>query len=516
MKNDSTKVNIQPEISILSVLKSLNYKMHYALSEFVDNSIDSYIKNKQRLHDLNDYYQLTVRVEVNADDSVITVSDNAGGIHGRDMDRAFRTAVAPPDTSGLSEFGMGMKAAACWFANTWEVRSKSVDEIVERTVRFDVNRIVENRITELDVKFDYDRAGHYTVVKLDGLHQKIPKTRSIGKIKEHLTSIYRDFIRTGELRLIYNGEDLDYKPQKILCAPYYNYKNRPVGEEILWKKKIDFDLSSSMSVRGFIGILATGSQANAGLTLFRRRRVILGTSEDSYKPESIFGKGNSFASQRLFGELHLVGFNVTHTKDGFREDENMEVFVDTLKEELEYGNNSYLSQVQNYRKTPSVRTQSKRFGKVLQETVEDVKDRNITTTVEEIIQSPLHEDSFENLVEIQEKNYEELTVRFGKQTWVICIELSYENSYDDLIELGDSFIRGSNVSQESVRKIGIRIAMKHPFMIEHAVFKKDGLEGLIKLVAAIGLAEVAAKKSGIKFANTFRRNINQLLKESLL
>ena len=35
-------------------------------------------------------------------------------------------AAIPPDRSGLSEFGMGMKSAACWFAPRWSVRTKAL------------------------------------------------------------------------------------------------------------------------------------------------------------------------------------------------------------------------------------------------------------------------------------------------------------------------------------------------------------------------------------------------------
>ena len=42
-------VNIRPGVTILSVLKHLNYKPYYALAEFVDNAIDSYLKNETEL-----------------------------------------------------------------------------------------------------------------------------------------------------------------------------------------------------------------------------------------------------------------------------------------------------------------------------------------------------------------------------------------------------------------------------------------------------------------------------------
>ena len=55
----------------------------------------------------------------------------------------------------------------------------------------------------------------------------------------------------------------------------------------------------------------------AGFALFRRDRLIQGSGDEGYRPELIFGKPNTFAYQRVFGEIHLDGFQVSHTKDGY-------------------------------------------------------------------------------------------------------------------------------------------------------------------------------------------------------
>lgn len=513
---EETKVNIRPGISILSVLKHLNYKPHFALSEFVDNAIDSYQKNKRQLRDLDSNFRLVVKIEFNTLDNEITISDNAGGIHKDDMDRAFRTAEVPPDASGLSEFGMGMKSAACWFSSVWEVRTKHYNEVVERKIEFDINKIVDDKIEELIINETYKKDGHYTVVRLKTLHNKLPQKRAVKKIKDHLTSIYRDFIRKEELDLYYNGALLSYEEPKILESPYYSNRYIPVGDSVLWKKPIDFDLEEGLSVTGFVGILDKGSIAGAGLSLFRRRRVILGSADEGYKPKDIFLTGNSFASQRLFGELHLTGFEVTHTKDGFREGENMQIFIDLLREDLSSGETPYLKQVQNYRRTPSSKEQSRKFGKVLKSTVTEVHE-DLPSAVEEISNRHPVEDSFKDLPEVVEKNYEEITIRFNGQSWLIAIELSYDDSYENLIDVGDSYIKSTQLIETDLhRKVGIRISMKHPFMVEYGIFKQDALPGLLRLVAAIGLSEVVAKSSGVRFSNTFRRNINDLLKTALL
>src|SRR6185437_11055048 len=115
------RVNIRPEVSILSVLRHLNYKPWFAIAEFVDNSLQSSIQNRDRLVALHGAgYRLKVDVELDATSpGRIVVRDNACGIARRDFARAFKPAEPPADRSGLSEFGMGMKSAACWLALQW-------------------------------------------------------------------------------------------------------------------------------------------------------------------------------------------------------------------------------------------------------------------------------------------------------------------------------------------------------------------------------------------------------------
>ena len=45
-------VSIKPNVTILSVLKHLEYETWFALAEFVDNSLESYLKNEKQLKEL--------------------------------------------------------------------------------------------------------------------------------------------------------------------------------------------------------------------------------------------------------------------------------------------------------------------------------------------------------------------------------------------------------------------------------------------------------------------------------
>ena len=52
----------------------------------------------------------------------------------------------------------------------------------------------------------------------------------------------------------------------------------------------------------------------------------------------------------MFGELHLEGFEVSHTKDGFRwNDEDEQPFLELLREHLDSNDFPLLRQADNYR-----------------------------------------------------------------------------------------------------------------------------------------------------------------------
>ena len=92
------KINIRPSVSVLSVLKHLNYKPWFAMAEFVDNAIQSYLDNQRELR-VASGKNYKLRVDIDPDLSPperISVRDNAAGIYPAEFPRAFRPADPPP------------------------------------------------------------------------------------------------------------------------------------------------------------------------------------------------------------------------------------------------------------------------------------------------------------------------------------------------------------------------------------------------------------------------------------
>jgi tetrahydromethanopterin S-methyltransferase subunit B len=507
----NNKVNIRPNVSMLSVLRFLEYETWFALAEFVDNAIASYQNNEKRLKELHGQdFQLEVKIEINDPENKIIVRDNAGGIEEENYARAFRAAEIPADTTGLSEFGMGMKSASCWFSDFWTVRTTAIGEETEKTIHFDMDKIFEDKIEELEFQSkSVNKSHHYTIIELTNVN-KMPRRKGIGKVKSHLTSIYREFIRNGTLKLFVNNEEQKFKEPKILTERFQQKPYQPIGEPIYWKKDIDFDLDENLKVKGFVAIRETASTNEAGFALFRRGRVIEGSFDNGFRPDFIFGAPNSYRYQRVFGELHLIGFDVSFTKKGIQWDENLDIFLRLLKDDINNSEFPLLQQAENYRARAKEKDYKQSGTKALNNTAKDFQDKAPQAIQETFEKEETVEEPEKELIKTDKAIHKEFKVSFNKTDWNIFIELSFDPSLKEMIEIGQHLIP-NKTSTSTTKQVGIRLSLTHPFMIQFAGTDNLKIEPILRMSAAFGLAEIIAKESGAKTQGEIRRNFNELI-----
>jgi hypothetical protein len=400
---------------------------------------------------------------------------------------------------------MGMKSASCWFSPRWQVRTKALGEGVERTVRFDIDRIVLDQIEELEIEEVPAEANlHYTEIVLDDLHH-IPVKKTLSKIKEHLTDIFRVFIRQGILELKFGDEVLTYEEPPILVAPY---ERDPAGGVKTWRKDINFDLGGGMTVSGFAALRDPGNYARAGFGLFRRRRLIEGSGEEGYRPPLIFGQPGSFRSLRLFGELHLEGFEISHTKDGFRWDENEQPFLELLKEHLDSPELPLLKQADAFRALESRADRARAAEQAVNRTA-DAMERGLPAVLPSVADAPQIDTRTQPLPQQSTLASRELRIDFRGEQWLIKIELTDEPSEGQWLSISDQ------PPADGSRVIELRVSLAHPFMVRFAQTDPDDVEALLRVAAALGLAEKLARQSGQRYAGTIRRNLNDILREAL-
>lgn len=509
------RVNIRPGVSMLSVLPHLNYKPWFALGEFVDNALQSFLANKAALREIEGRkFILSVDIDIDYAAQRIVVRDNAGGIGAAAFPRAFRPAEVPADATGLSEFGMGMKSAAAWFAPRWSVRTKAFEEEVERTVRFDIDKIVKDTIEELDVhsrKVPADQ--HYTEIILEDV-RKMPQTRTITKICDHLASIYRVFTRRGDMILTLNGDPLTFDDPDILNANHWKRKSEAPR---LWRKDVKIELSGGRRAEGFVAIRAKGSTARAGLALLRRDRLIEGSADETYRPPEIFGAANSFAYQRVFGEINLVGFKVSHTKDGIRWDEAEEEFVAKLRAALSTPDMPLLDQAQNWRSTESARENRPQAQKAVTQMQDEMPTAKVGSVVAKVqahqSDTPVRDDLPQQRMHAKA---DDVAQRFDLDVlgarWEIDLALDYKDATCDWLRISDQPTHASGGS----RRIGVRLAMLHPFSRRFfAGADADQIQGIARLAIGLVLSETIARDGGVKLAGRIRTSLNELLRLAL-
>jgi hypothetical protein len=501
-------VPIRPGVSVLSILRHLNYKPWFALAEFVDNAVQSYLANRAAIeaaHGPSFRLAVSIEMELSAPTRIV-VRDNAAGIARVDFPRAFRPAAIPPDRSGLSEFGMGMKSAACWFAPRWSVRTKALGEPVERVVRFDVAKIVRDQLEELEIEeAPCPPPAHFTEIALDEPHH-LPVGRTVGKIKDHLSDIYRVYLRDGLLELRFNGDPLSYSAPTILRAAYARDASGAVRE---WRKPIAFDLGGGLSAHGFAGLMDPMNTARSGFALFRRDRLIEGSGDEGYRPGLVFGQAGSFRWRRLFGELHLEGFDVSHTKDGFRWDENEQPFLELLRDELDSDELPLLRQADLYRVQASRDEVTEAAQRAVARTV-DVLRATLPEALPAVAEAAPVETETMPLPVAATVASRELRVRFRDVDWVIRIEVTNNAAQGEWLAVSDQ-----PPSATDPHVIEIRVSMAHPFMVSFAQTDPDEVEALLRVAAGLALSETLARGAGVRMAKTIRRNLNELLRTAL-
>ena len=141
------------------------YKPEYAIAEFVDNSVASYLLLKPILQMLEPNFKLKIDIIYDSNRKTLKVVDNAGGMSQEIFKKALVLGKAPNDTSGLNEFGWGLKTAASWFGKKWSVRSTTFDDDKEFHAVVDIKKLLQTGKNDVPITINrVDKNSHYTVV----------------------------------------------------------------------------------------------------------------------------------------------------------------------------------------------------------------------------------------------------------------------------------------------------------------------------------------------------------------
>jgi hypothetical protein len=317
---------------ILLRYKDLNYKLWFALAEFVDNSTHSYYENKDELdRSRNEVFSVKINFDKK---NLFKIVDNAYGMDKSDIEDLFLVGrTKPKSKSGIqrSEFGMGFKTGGFWLGKKITIRTKKFNHPYTYSAVLDINKITDgNKKIDINEKIEHDIKDSFTIIQVEDFHKSFSNYVA-EKTKDILRSIYKNDIENNIMKLYWNGVELETYKREILKDDN--------GDEYLWK--LDFDVNGK-KINGWVGLLDAGtkygsSRKHGGFSVSRNKRM-LHCFPDYYKPYSIFGEQeggtNDLVNQRVFGHLEISNeFGVTQAKDNivFEGDED-EILNEKLKE----------------------------------------------------------------------------------------------------------------------------------------------------------------------------------------
>ncbi|MBC7949005.1 MAG: ATP-binding protein, partial [Chitinophagaceae bacterium] len=293
---------------IVRSYKRLSYTHWHALAEFVDNSTQAYLDNRSVL-DLSvapGNFRLSIVIKYIREEDRLIIFDNSIGMSEAELERAMKIGMPPDDTSGRSRYGLGMKTAACWFGDLWELETKKLGETNSAKIIFDVDRVAQGDRDLRLTRESHPVGEHFTKIEIQKLNRKFAG-RTITKIKDYLRSFYRKDIHRY-LDLYWGEEKLNWDDRLEIEEDLIKHNGAPL------KYEFQFEVNGK-DVTGWAGVFLRGGRSKAGFAMLHNDRVIRGWP-DSYRPESIFGEQrNDLINQRLVGELDLGAFDISHTKD---------------------------------------------------------------------------------------------------------------------------------------------------------------------------------------------------------
>ncbi|MBQ7673310.1 MAG: ATP-binding protein [Alphaproteobacteria bacterium] len=516
---DEMELDIQPAASILNVFSRLSYKPWYAIAEFVDNSTQSYMSHEREMSLIPDFEKLVVRVNYDAVNNTLSITDNAFGM---ELDR-FKDAILLDAKSSLqtgrNEFGMGLKTAASWFGNVWHVSSTQYGSKNRYTATVDIPKLKKYSLNSVVIhRTDEDENIHGTEILIEDVTKKIKGSRTITKIRDLLSSMYRRDINNKNIEIFFNDEPIFFQQYPILT----NFRGKS------WKKDLNFEVifnEEVFNVTGFVAIMNPGSFPKAGFALFRQDRVVVGGTDNNYKPAQIFGQAQSQKSLKLFGELNMNDFPVNQAKDGFIWDDGLEdEFISALKDNIqEYINIADMSIRERASEVQYSEESSEKVEKEVTNTINNAFGERSENKIEN------EKETTNNTLEAEDKStddvqeYVETVLNNNAEEQIINAKRQYNIPLNlvNSVKFTVQWARGNNKYWIEYNEIEhdhyeVLINIDHPFFLPFS--KEDGFQKVLeKFALSFILSEREAKltssKDGYIPKNVIKNSMNKYLEK---
>lgn len=208
--------------------------------------------------------------------------------------------------------------------------------------------------------------------------------------------------------------------------------------------------------------------------------------------------------------MHLDGFEVSHTKDGFRWVDEA-AFAQLLADELDAGDLPLLKQGEGHRQKATRPAMQRSAAAAVTGAADDLRE-NAEEAMPPAAEEASHDDppiapDPRKQTAMPPLAGSELSFEFWGATWTVVIRVSDDESQGDWLEVGEAEITNGG------RRIVIQLAGAHPFMTRFAHRDPEVMQALVRVAAALGLSEALLRNIGGPNPAAIRRTANELLRE---
>ena len=315
-------MDITPGSGIVSIFQFESYRIERVFSEFIDNSLQSYLDHEDELKRMPSGG--ACRVDIWWKGDKITVTDNAYGMNEEEFGRALKPKSDNPLANfdnRLSVHGIGLNYASAYLGKVLHLVSTRYGSYDRYEAELNIDVLNKENTPTADVSVtSVEKDSHETVVTITQVTKKLTQAKEDALIQK-LALIYRYYISSGTLILKFNGHKVAYSRPDIRVDENGERYQRNFASSFFVNGK-EFQYS------GWVGILPKGKQEITGLNLFQANRCI----EIGWSHKDIFGSGNSFQNSRVVGEVFLSGITLSFTKDKFvwADDGTEDAFIKSL------------------------------------------------------------------------------------------------------------------------------------------------------------------------------------------
>jgi hypothetical protein len=274
----SQLLDATPNVGFLSTLRNSGYDNYSAISDIVDNSLDTEVNSKN--------VSITVKFSQKQNDSITIVDDGCG----MDYETIAEAIKLGADTgksrkTDLGSYGTGLKSAALSIGRKFTIITKAEDSPMI-IVEHDLDEMVERNSFHVPIReaftdevelFSQQLKNTGTIIIIEKLDRISNSNATIFKdtLSKHLGKTFKVFIEEKNIKILINNEIV--KPidpmmrnesfvRRLSSSPYetYFHGEKEIKFNVFYINKLDAKKSKEIG----------RNQISAGLYIYRNNRLV--------------------------------------------------------------------------------------------------------------------------------------------------------------------------------------------------------------------------------------------------